>query len=568
MFRRPLILVSMSLALLVAVVSCAPAASPTPAVQTPAATQPKSPTSPASPSPKATPTPASPSPTKKDAEQPLYGGVVTRVMNRDVPNFDVQQGVGADTSATMFNVFQGLVRLDPLEHQKVLPELAEKWEISPDGKTYTFKFYPGIKWHDGKPFTMDDVKYSLDRMHTPKDFKAISPRGEPLLAAMDKAEIAGEDTIKITTKYPSASFLGNLATGWVAIGPKHILVAKGDLKRDAIGTGPFKLKEFSADVTLALEKNKDYYVKGLPYLDGIRFYTVKDTATRFSAFRTGQAKITFTGSAGLSPTESEIVRREMTGKATVYEHDALTGYTLVFNMERKPWSDIRVRRAVNLVFDHQAAIKINGDRGYIGSIFVQPWGMKPEDVAKLPGFRQPKDADVAEAKKLMAEAGFPNGFKTTLLSQTGGATERQATLMKDQLARIGIDAEISLAEYAAYFERSSSGNFDLLNTSNAINTSDPDEMLFTNYVTGGGRNFGRFSVKEIDELINKQAGTLDATVRKAMVADIEKKIMEQIPVVLTFWNIWQTGGWNDVKHFRPGPGIHSYTKYDYMWLAK
>lgn len=195
---------------------------------------------------------AGPTTAAKPEEKARYGGVVTRVLNRDVPNFDIHQGQGADVSQTLANMYEGLARLHPIEHGKIVPELAESWELSPDGKVYTFKFAGGIKWHDGKPFTMDDVKYNLERMQNPKAFNTISPRGQGLLQAMESTQIASEDTIKLATKYPSASFLPGIASGWVAIGPKHILVEKGDMKREAIGTGPFKLKEFSPDVSLEL----------------------------------------------------------------------------------------------------------------------------------------------------------------------------------------------------------------------------------------------------------------------------------------------------------------------------
>ncbi|MBI2910360.1 MAG: ABC transporter substrate-binding protein [Chloroflexi bacterium] len=551
------------------VAACAPAAPPTPT------TKPAVPSSKAVTTATGTAAPTAASPVAKPATTPKpaaqtsnYGGTVTRVTYRDTPSFDLQRELGADASIALFNIYQGLVRAHPIEHQKIVPELAEKWEISPDGMVYTFTFPTGIKWHDGQSFTMDDVKYSLERMQKPKAFNTLSPRGEGLLAAMDNAQIAGENSIKIALKYPSASFLPNIATGWIAIEPKHILVAKGDTRRDAVGTGAFKLKQFSPDISLELVKNPNYHIKGLPYLDGIKYYTVKDDATRFSVFRTGQVKITFTGSAGLTSTQTEIVRRDMAEKATVYESDAITSYVITFNMGRKPWDDVRVRKAVDLAFDHQAAIKVNGNRGYIGSIYTAPWGMKPEELAKLPGFRQPKDADIAEAKKLMAEAGYPNGFKTTLICNAGAAREKQAVFAKDQLAKIGIDAEITPVDQTTLYERGDRRAFDLLTTTYARNTTDPDETLYTFYATRGSRNYGDFSDKAVDELIGKQARTLDEGARKEILAEIEKKITSQVASVIPFWDIWQTGAWNEVKNYRPGPGIHPWGKLDHVWLAR
>ncbi|MBI2910268.1 MAG: ABC transporter substrate-binding protein [Chloroflexi bacterium] len=530
------------------------AASPVPTVAGPVASVPK---------------PAEPTPSTKSAtsESPRYGGVLARLTDRDSATFDLQREQGGDAATTLFNVYQGLVRFHPVDHKRIMPELAEKWETSPDGRVYTFKFHKDIKWHDGKPFSMDDVAYSLDRMHDPKKYKTISPRGQAMLEAMESAEVAGKDMVKVTTKYPSASFLVNLATGWVPIEPKHIILEKGDMRRDLVGTGPFKLKEFNPNVSMQLVKNPAYYVKGVPYLDGLVFYTIKDAATRFAALRTGRAKITASGSKALSPTEVAVIQKEMPDVIAVYEHDAQARWLFTINVRRKPWDDARVRRAVDLALDRQAFIRING-KGFVGSMFVAPWGMKREEVEKLPGYRQPKDQDIVEAKRLLAEAGFPQGFKTTLLVRAEAASERQALVAKDQLAKIGIDAELIIAERVTVDDRIQRRAFDLLNINWADMTGDPDEALFNYYATGAARNYGDFSDREVDELINKQARTLVVKDREAILAEIERKITNLAPMPIMFWDIYQTGAWKEVKNFSPGRGSHPWSKLDYAWLAR
>lgn len=414
---------------------------------------------------------------------------------------------------------------------------------------------------------MEDVEYNLARMKKPREFKTISPRGEGLLAAMDKVDITSPDSIQITTRYPSATFLSGLAIGWIAMEPKHILVAKGDMKRDVVGTGPFKSKAYQPDVSLELEKNANYHIKGLPYLNGIKFYTIKDNATRFSAFRTGRVKITFIGGGGLSAVQAEVVRREMADRAVVYEHDGISRFTLTLNLSRKPWDDVRVRKAVDLAVDRQIAARIDG-KGYVGSVYPQPWGMRPEELAKLPGYRQPKDADIAEAKKLMEAAGYPQGFKTTLLSQTGVEYDRQAVVAKDQLAKIGIDAQVIPLEGPSLQQRRERRDFDVLSFGWADTTGDPDEILHAYYVSGGSRNYGGFSDRAIDELIEKQARTLDKKAREGILTEIERKLLEQSPMIILFWNLYLTGAWNEVKGFKPGPGGQSWGKFDRLWLEK
>ncbi|MBI2909271.1 MAG: hypothetical protein HYX92_16625 [Chloroflexi bacterium] len=555
------------LAFLVAVslllASCAPAASPTP-VPRPAT----APSGPGAPAASVIAAPALPSPSPKGpVVEPRYGGVLTRALSRDPDGLDLQRESGSSSSTVLFNIYQGLVRLHPLDHEKVAPELAEKWEVSADGRTYTFRFRNDIKWHDGKPLTMEDVKYSLDRMHKPKEFNTISPRGQPLLAAMDSAEIAGPDSIRVITKYASASFLTNLATGWVAIEPKHILVEKGDMRRDTVGTGAFRLKQFNPGSILELEKNVNYHTKGLPYLDGIQFYTLRDGATRFAAFRTGKVKMTFWGAGSLRPAEAELVKREMADRVEVYEHLSLSHQNITFNTTRWPWSDARVRKAVDLAFDRQALLRLQG-RGQVGFVFAQPWGMKPEDVAKLPGYRQPKDEDVAQAKRLLAEAGVPNGFKTTIQSPISAAIEAQAVFTKDQLAKIGIDAQVNMLENPVRLDRVRRRAFDLDCFGWTDNSTDPDDVLYTKFYGTSEHNESGFSDKKVDELIDKQARTLDFNSRRAILAELETEMIAKTPVAILYWDISQTGAWKEVRNFNPGSGIHIWGKLDMVWLAR
>ncbi|MBI2907564.1 MAG: ABC transporter substrate-binding protein [Chloroflexi bacterium] len=549
---------------LILLLSCAPAAAPVAKLPSPTS----APVAQATAAPAASPAAPTPSP-KPAADQPRYGGVLTKANYEDPPSFDLQQEQTAPAALVLFNVYQGLVRLHPLEHDKIVPELAEKWELGPDGTTYTFKFTKGIRWHDGKPFTMDDITYSLDRMANPKAYKIISPRGEGLLAAMQSAEIVDESTIKIVTKFPSASFMLNIATGWVAVEPKHILVAKGHMKEDLVGTGPFRLKEAIPNISIEMVKNSDYHVKGLPYLDGVKIYTIKADSTRFAAFRTGQVKMTAQGSRSMTPAQAEVVRKDMADLAAVYEHSAMSRYGLIINHEKEPWGDVRVRKAVDLAFDRQAAQRVNG-KGALGTTFdpLGTWGMRESEAIKLPGLRQPKDDDVAAAKKLMTDAGLSGGFTTVLIFPAGGAQEQQAVVAKDQLAKLGINAELQRVESAVLISRFKQRSFEIISYSFADSSGDPDETLYSFYASGGGSNYGNFSNKDIDQLIEKQARTIDEKARRALLADIDKKLMELVPRVITVWDTRQTGAWKEIRNFRPGPGSQAPSKLDQVWLAK
>lgn len=243
--------------------------------------------------PPATPALAAPTPTMKTAsEQPRYGGALALPQHSDPPSLDVHRNMAATVFGPVGPIYNGVVQYD--QSNKVVPDLAQRWEISPDGKVYVFYLHKGVKWHDGRPFTSADAKFSLERLGQYPDMNFVTE-------AIDKIDALDEKTLKITLKYRQAGFLNFLGHGRVLIAPRHVIEAKGDLKRDAIGTGPFKLKEYLSGVSFRMEKNKEYFVKERPYVDTIIFYVMRDTATRFAAFRTGRLQI-----YGHTPTNGEL----------------------------------------------------------------------------------------------------------------------------------------------------------------------------------------------------------------------------------------------------------------------
>ncbi|MBI2907455.1 MAG: hypothetical protein HYX92_07380 [Chloroflexi bacterium] len=541
--------------------SCAPAAPPAPAPQATAAPS-KLETPAAKP-------PAAPSPSPK-AAGPRSGGVLPRANADDPPHLDIHQVSSISANLSLTNVYNALLRLDPANVDKAIPDLAEKWTLDPDGKTYTFRLREGVKWHDGKPFTSADVKFSLDRMAFWKEHKIVSPRGGALLSAVEKVEVLDPSAVKVSLKYPSGSFLGNLSAGWVLMLPRHIEEARGDLKKDAVGTGPFKWKAWNLGSSIELTKNPDYFLKGLPYLDGITIYAIRDDATRFAAFRTGRVRMTTMTSQALTHVQADKVRQEMADRAVVITHPTALRFLLFMPSKRKPWDDVRVRQAVHLAFDRKAALAVNYGMG-VGGAALHPngaWGIPEDDIAKRPGFRQPKDADVATARRLLAEAGYQNGFKTRFLVLSLGTVQRQGEVVRDQLAQIGIDAALELQPGATFYDRMDRHDFDLGLFSPAEAVDDPDSILTGYYVTGAPRNFGEFSDREIDELSRKQAAMMDVTERRKVVLQAQERILELGMYVVLFWDSYNVAFWKEVRGFKPGFGGFNLNNLDHVWLDK
>jgi peptide/nickel transport system substrate-binding protein len=282
------------------------------------------------------------------ADQPRSGGTLTMWTQGDPPNFDLHQNSTFMVNWAMAPCYNQLVQFDPLDPTKVIPDIAERWEMAPDGKSYTFSLHKGVKFHDGKVLTSADVKVSLDRVREPPS-GVVSPRAEAF-AAVEEIQTPDEATVIIRLSRPNPSLLDNLAQGWMAIYPKHVLEKEGDMKKAVVGTGPFKLKRYTRGVSIELEKNPDYFVKGRPYLDGITLYIIPDFGTAYAAFRTKRLLyMSFQLESTAHQAQAELAKQIVIQKVPGLSMRPV----LNFNTTRKPWDDVRVREAVSLVLDRE-----------------------------------------------------------------------------------------------------------------------------------------------------------------------------------------------------------------------
>ncbi|MBI2910434.1 MAG: hypothetical protein HYX92_22545 [Chloroflexi bacterium] len=558
--RRRKVLVTVSALMMASLVlaSCSPATAPAkPTTQAPPTTAPKQ---------ALTPGPQPPTPSSKPAaEQPRAGGVLTIAHHSNPIDLDPWEQVSIATLALNGPVYSQLFQYDPFQNDKAIADLAEKWELSADNKTMTISLRKGVKWHDGQPFTAEDVKYSLDFMMDAKN--PMVARKKLNLNAVNKVEVVDATTLKLVLRAPSASLLDQLALPHSAIGPRHV-AEKAAKPADAlnwtvVGTGPMKYKNFVKDSYYQIVKNPDYFVKGLPYLDGITFYIVSDPATRFAAFRTGQLKIT-SPFVGLTPFQAKTVEKETKG-VRVAQHPRLIFDGLFMNPERKPWGDVRIRKAVSLATDRQAALAtLQEGVGDYASPAVGRWAMPEADLMKLPGYRQPKDADRAEAKKLLAEAGFPDGLKAPLHTRNWTEYVRIAEFMKDQMAKIGIVVTIDAQELAVSTARRRVMDWDIMVATAAVDNADP---AGANKYFLKGNDFN-FYDKEVEDLWLKQDGILDPVERKKVLVQAQQRFLEVAGWVVLYWTKNITGMWADVKNFTPGVGIYGNLKHEQTWLAK
>lgn len=546
--------------------SCAPAVAPTPKPAAPAPTQPPA-EAPSTPKPAPT-APVALSPTPKPAEEkPRYGGTLNISAYEAVGHYDIHQNSITSGVLPFQHAYNNLVQYHSKEPAKIIGDLAQSWDVSPEGTAYTFRLPKGVKWHDGKPFTSADAKFSLDRMYNPPKGTIVPKVGE-LMSAIKGVEAPDPDTLKVTLKYVSASFIPALATAWCAIFPKHILEEKGDMKRTVMGTGAFKFKSDIPDSSFEMVKNKEYFKEGRPYLDAVRYYIIKDPATRFAAFRTKRVQMTYP-TYGFIPSQLEQVKRELPQVSTAqFEGATFIGY--YFLTTKRPWNDIRVRKAIGLAIDRQEAVRSveEGIGVAAGPMPPGPWALPLDEVSKLPGYRQPKDQDRAEAKRLLAEAGYPDGLKFTLLFRAGRTYESAAEFFKDQMAKVGVDASLRPMEYTALYDLLHRRDFDAAQMKLAWTLYDPDDILLQYYRSKAVRNYGDFSDSEVDKLIDEQAKILDEAKRKETVLKLQRLIIEKVPFVQSHWGNYVMGWWPEVKNFAKPLGIYTYWRLEDVWLSQ
>lgn len=467
------------------------------------------------------------------------------------------------------STYSGLIQSDPNSPEEIIGDLAKSWEIAKDGLAYTFRLQENVKFHDGTALTSDDVKTSLDRqLDPPRGLRA--PR-RPEMQAIEKVETLDKNTVKLTLKYPFGPLLTVLSSGYQVVYSKSFLEKKGNMTKDVMGTGPFKLKNYSQGVSLEQVKNPDYFVKGRPYLDGLTFYIIKDAGTRLAAFRTGRVKLTGPGEAGLMPTDAEVVKKEIPN-VQIISYPGLQYGNITLNTSQKPWSDIKVRKAASLAIDRQNAVKVLAQGyGEIGSHFPGKWGIPGNELEKIPGWRQPKDADIAEAKKLLAEAGYPDGFTVKGLVRSEKINVEVSTYAANELAKIGIKYELDVKETAVRTQLLNTGDFSAHAFHSAYIYPDPqnESRFWTPPLRGDwGQNWARVDDKKIFDLWDKQGRAVDLAERAKIVRELDLALIDYAARPVVYWRNAIIGMWPEVRGRGKLIGNYNFQKYQDVWLAK
>jgi ABC-type transport system substrate-binding protein len=460
---------------------------------------------------------------------PKRGGTIRMAAGGTTPHFDVYQGA----STHMFlHLYSNLVQWSLGDGLRSLsPDLAEKWEVSADGLTYTFNLRDGVKFHDGTPFTSADVAATFNRAINPPSGVVIVNR--ELFAVIDKIETPNPLTAIFKLKEPRSYFMLLLADPASVIYPKKSLDENnGDLRKViAPGTGAFVFKEHRTGEVIIHERNPNYYDKELPYVDRLEWYNVAAWTDRGTAVLTNQADISWNVSF---ETFDEGGKRK--GQIEVNKLPNFGAYAVLFNTKKKPLDDPKVRRAIHLAVSRPDLIKAFQTQEWINLTrwipFGDPFATPGEEIAKTPGFRQDKTEDIAEAKKLLADAGFGNGMPPIELLSGSVAPHAEvlAPAFQDQLKRtLGIETKIRVVERSLLIEEQKNGNFEMVLDTPGHLISDISPLGNSYWKTGGSRNFGGYSNPEFDAKLKAYDVETAEPKRREMAGELQNMLDQNPP---------------------------------------
>ena len=463
-------------------------------------------------------------PSKACQATPTTGGSLAYARQAETQSLDpitLRNGNG-DIFATEL-IYNGLVRSDPTgKTQDLVGGVADEWEVSDDGKTYTFHIRDGIKFSNGDPVTAEDVKFTLDRFGDPKINQVMSV----VAGGYGSSRIVDESTVEVQLTQPIASFLYNISIFPAFIVPKDLVEEQGDaFFKDPVGTGPYMVKEFVRGSHIAFERNPNYWEKGKPYLDEIRFNFASDSNSRMLAVKNGQAQI----ADGVPFSQITSLNQDPKLKLQAVDVPLFVGMWL--NHQRKPLADQNVRKAMQHAMDRK---KINEGifRG-VGSIpnSVLPalkYDAPPKEVP-------PYEYDLAKAKKLMAQSAYPDGFSTTLQYPAGYDYYKQlGLLLQQQYGAIGIDVKLVELESAEVTDRFNKSDYDLT-FPYAQFTSDvvvPDE--YATFVANSpdiNNFFTHWKSPKVSQMVQEFATTPDEKRRAEMWPEIQRALLDESPVI-------------------------------------
>ena len=506
---------------------------------------------------------------------PKRGGVLRYGITCRPPHFDVHQSGTINNLGSQGCMFDNLVRRDPRDSGKtIIPDLAHSWEISKDGKTYTFFLRKDVQFHDGAEFTADDVKATFDRISKPPT--GISIPRSILFASVSEINVRDKHTIefKLAEPRPANFIMSGFASGWnVIVRKKTLEDNQQNLRRvvDIPGTGPFKSKRRVENEVWVMERNPNYWNKEVAYLDGIEFYHAlpfsPELGSSVLSGRTDYARI-------VDPVSSRKAQGTPGMSSLNYYQSVIQGTWP--NTKKKPFDDPRVRRAVHLVFERAVLVDVVKDVApmMVGG-FIYPFSdfaTPIKDLEKRPGYQADASAAIKEAKALLAAAGYGSGTPPLDFLVRDVATFKlwaqaiQAMLQQS----LNIQCKLRTVVESVWFDDIRSGNFDLAVGAIVSTLLDPSDYFNAWYKKGGPQNYSSWDNADFNALLPQIDSEVDAAKRLALIRQAEEIMEKDVPMFPICWEKINDVWYNYVKGHNPKDyfGIYDVVRMDTMWLDK
>jgi len=454
------------------------------------------------------------------------GGTINVLVQPEPPGLMMGIVQNGPTQLISGNIYEGLLRYDDKLNPQ--PQLATSWAMSKDGKTYTFKLKPGVKWHDGKPFTSADVVFSVDVF-----LRKTHARLRGNLEAVEAIKAIDPLTVEFTLKYPFGPFLGMFENGTMPMVPKHLYegtdFATNPANATPIGTGPFKFKEWAKGSYILLEANPAYHVAGVPLVDKVYYHVIPDAAARAAAFESGKVDIVPGGGVEYFDVQRLAKLPGVAVSTKGWEFFSPHSW-LWINNRKAPMNNVKFRQALMHAIDREAMAKI----AWYG--FAKPATGPFNSSIKFASADVPKyPKDIAKAKKLLEEAGYKGETIRLLPLPYGESWQRQAEMVRQGLTQAGIKVELVATDVAGWGQRLNEWDYDLAFTY-LYQYGDPALGVARNYTSQNIAKGSPFNNVEgyvnsrVDALFAAGARATDPDSRQKAYLEVQKLLVEEVPV--------------------------------------
>ena len=502
------------------------------------------------------------------------GGTLRYAVHNAPAHFDVHQSGTVANIGPQSPMYDTLIRRSPKDGQTIIPDLAWKWEIAPDNKKYTFHLRKGVKFHDGADFTAEDVKATYDRIRNPPKGVVI-PR-TPLFATVGDIVVVDPHKIefRMTEPRPKAYMLGAFASGWnIIVRKKTLDENQGNLRQVMAypGTGPFKHVSRKDKEVWIMERNPDYWNKGLPLVDKLEIYHFFPfTPELGAAMLSGRVDY-----ARLLDPVSWRKAKEMQGvTAAAFNQSVIQAFWT--NMEKnKALADPKVRRAIHLAMDRHTLVEVVKDTApmQVGG-FVYPFHEMSTPRAELEkklGYQKDIKPAVQEARRLMKEAGYANGLKNLDFCVRDIPTFKLWAVAIQAMLKehLNIECNLRVVQTSVWFDEAQAGNFDLAISAIVSTLMDPSDIFSAWYGKNGPQNYSRWTNAPFHDLASQIERETDDAKRKTMVRKAEDMLENDPPLIPVAYEQIYDAWYNKVKGQNPSTffGIYDVVRWDNVWLG-